>query len=150
MKRRCNIERNPVLRGKVHELVRQGATVARIAEQVGAAASRPTVGRYVRRYNRLLAQVADWSAQAELDVAMQGSRSDAIRQTRQEANAICSLMRRLDRRDLEFKEAAVRESLGGVASKLKPKGATPAAINFVKSKLLGLDVDQPHEALERS
>lgn len=141
MKRRCNIERDLWLRAKVHELVRQGVTVARIADRVGGAASRPTIGRYVSRYKKLLALVAAWSDQTEQSVPLQFTTSSSMRQTQENISALCSLMLKLDRRDLDFREAAVRESLRDVANKLKPKGATPEAINFVKSRLLGLDVD---------
>lgn len=142
MKRRCNIERDPVLRAKVHELVRQGVTVARIAEQVGSAASRPTIGRYVSRYKKLLAQVAAWTVQTEQGIPLQFTTSPSMRQAQENINALHSLMLKLDRRDLDFREAAVRDSLRDVANKLKPKGATPEAISFVKSKLLGLNLDE--------
>ncbi len=135
--RLCSVAGNPDLRRKVHEWLSKGHGLNSIARLLGAkGASHSVLARYVRLYKRIR---TSWRSDASLQPKDLPASLRAFQKT------FAQFQSYLIDRDIDEKERLRRSELP-LKRKLERKGgASPEAINIIKAKILGLDVDPPPE-----
>lgn len=136
-RRLCSVAGNADLRRKVHEWLSKGHGLTRIARSLGAkGASHSVLARYVRLYKRIM---TSWGSDALIQPR------DLPPSLRMFQKTFAEFQTHLSERDIDEKERLRRSELPLKPEKDRKGGASPEAINIIKSQILGLDVDPPPE-----
>lgn len=136
MKRRCNIMRDAELQAKVHAQIAAGHKVQAIVQSLGTEQiSRAALYRYVQQYRAALAKLEESKAPSADEFS--SPHLDGLHET---LHRIQKIGRALEARDLNAREGAIRSHHDANPASNRRLGASPESIEFIKKKILGLDV----------
>ncbi len=138
--RLCSIGQNDDLRRQIHALLGDGQGVNAVIQSIARSrTSQSVVARYCRLYKRVL---QSWTADGELPSKDQPTSLREFKRT------FAQFQSYLSERDIGEKERLRRHELPLKPEPTRKGGVSPERINFIKSEILGLEVDPPAEIMD--